>query len=141
MPIRMDLSKADSGFEVIPAGTYEATIFNVEQTEAKKTGRPMLKITLKLTDSGRQVFDYIMLDDPEKNAWRLKQLAIAAGIPDEQLAGEAEIDEKDLMGQPVVITLVVTQPKEGSEYGPSNNVRKYQNPATATVPAGSNIGW
>ena len=142
MPIRMDLSGVSDGFDLIPDGDYNAYIFKVEETATKggnAPGTPMLKVQYKLADqSNRIVFDNIVLN--QKSAWKFKQLLVAAGFSDTDLAGEVEIDVADLQGKPVLITVGTREATQ--QYAASNSVQKVQNPdtvaATAT-PGGA--GW
>lgn len=142
MPIRMDLSGVSDGFDLIPDGDYNAYIFKVEETATKggnAPGTPMLKVQYKLADqSNRIVFDNIVLN--QKSAWKFKQLLVAAGFSDTDLAGEVEIDVADLQGKPVLITVGTREATQ--QYAASNSVQKVQNPDNVAATATPGVaGW
>lgn len=143
MPIRMDVSNVESNFTPIAPGDYEAYVFNVESTTSKK-GKPMLKVTYKLADGGRQLFDNITLES--SMAWKLKMLYAACGITDERLSDpENEVEEAELQGQKVVLSVIAkpasTDPDTGTEYPAGNNIKRVVSAddyTPQTAPAG---GW
>lgn len=142
MPIRMDLSNVKSDFELIEDGNYPATVYDIEETVTKggkSPGTPMLKVTYKLQDgSNRNVWDNIVLN--AASAWKFKQLCVAAGIPDDRLGENAEIETRELKGAPVVIS--VGHREATQQYAASNIVQKVVNTEQAAAAAPSTVaGW
>jgi hypothetical protein len=93
-PIRTDLN-AGSNFEVKPAGDYDAAVFSFKRdvsNGAKTKGATTINVRYKLEDGG-SVFDTYIIHPT--TTWKFKQLLTAAGIPGDELQGEATIGYRD----------------------------------------------
>lgn len=139
-PIRHDLSKVSS-FTTQPEGDYPGYLYKLEPATSngpKTKGTPMLKVQVKLADGMGSVFDNVLLSD--EFLWKWKQLCLAAGIEEDRLGADSEVDTEELQGQAVVVSLGI-QPANGT-YAEKNVIRKYHNPdtyqptAATAVPAG-----
>lgn len=53
---------ADS-YQLIPPGKYRVRIENAEETTSKSSGKPMIKMTLKVSGYNSKIWKYIVLDD------------------------------------------------------------------------------
>ena len=98
MGITVDFTGVQSGFEPIPEGKYEATVFQVEQ-KTSQAGNPYLNWQFKIQGGdfdGRRMF-YMTSLTPQ-SLWKLKQVLHRLGYTDEQLEGEFELDLADLPG-------------------------------------------
>jgi hypothetical protein len=162
-PIRTDLS-AGGGFEVKPAGDYEAAVFSFKRgtsNGAKTKGATSINVRFKLTDGG-SVFDTYYLHPA--TMWRFKQFLIAAGIPGDDFAGDATIGYADefegyeagddetivhvddllerVQGQLVTVRLKVdpqrTNPDTGEIYDERNRIDRV---LPAGVTADTSSGW
>jgi len=116
----VDSAKEDS-FGLIPAGTYEATIFSVKEGKfgpGRNEGRPFWNVQYRISEGdyeNRRVFQRIGLftnwAPTEKNPdgasnFTLIQFLDALGAIDED--GDAEIPEiDDVVGEPVTIRIKV----------------------------------
>ena len=140
-PIRQDLSKANQ-FTVYQVGDYPAFVYKIEETVSngdKNKGCPMLKVQYKLQDRGGSVFDNILLN--EQFAWKWKQLCLAAGIDEDRLGEDSEVDTVEVQGELVMLSLGI-QPAQG-QYDEKNVVRKVQNynSYTPSTPAAQGVGF
>jgi hypothetical protein len=138
--IRMDMSKT-SDFSVVEPGDYPAHIFDIKQTVTKggnAPGSPMLKVQYKLDGGKGSVWDNVVLN--EASAWKFKQLCVGAGIEQDRLGEDAEIDTDELVGQPVILTLGIKPATQ--EYAEANKVMKIHNPDTYSGgAAATGQGW
>jgi len=85
-------------FEPIPAGTYDAILFDVKAVNSKG-GDPMWKATFKITDeafANRRVIDNMMLTGVAN--WKLKQFFDAFGTT-------ADTNTDELLGKPCQLRL------------------------------------
>lgn len=81
----------------LPEGTYRLRILDVEQTEAKKTKTPQLKVTAQVASgeyAERKVVDFFPLS--EAALWRLYKLAEACNV---RMEDTGEVDER---GKPIM---------------------------------------
>lgn len=109
MAIKLDFSNVeDSDFTPLPAGKYKAFVFAMKQKlsgpQSKNPGSPYLEFTFQVPEeNNRRVWQNYSL---QPNAlWNLKMFLQAVGYPAEKLVGAFELDEKDLLGKAVILTL------------------------------------
>lgn len=106
---------------LLPDGDYDFLVKAAEDTVSKKSGAPMIKLTLSIWDTNnyeRTVFDYIMPAIMRK----LKHFADAIGIEDlYEAGGYSANDCVNKSGK----CKIITDMKEGSTFDPSNVVKDY----------------
>ena len=98
---KFSLDLSNTSFEAIPAGTYEATVENVELKQAQHSEFPYLNWSFTITDEeflGRKVWMTTSLNP--KAVWKLQQCFEALGIIDREASAEGgdqefEIDVDD----------------------------------------------
>lgn len=114
MGINIDFSNVKS-IEPLEEGTYLATITKAEETTAKSSGNPMIKVEYEVEGTNNKLFDNFVLTD---NAlWKLKELFGALGYEDEQIV---DFDINELIGQQVQLSVIVEE-YEGKDV---NRVKK-----------------
>jgi hypothetical protein len=104
---------------VFPFGIYEAEVFKAEDTVSKKSGKDMIKLTLKVYGPGEQtviVNDYLM----EAMGKKLRGFCEVAGILDIYESGM--LQASDCFGRSVNVKLKVEQ-QDG--FDPKNAVVDY----------------
>lgn len=141
----LDLSGADlKGFDPLPAGSYNATIFSAEMQETSGAGKtpagtPKLNIRFNVTDEpfvNRVLWgNYVIPPDDYDKAAQLKGMLVrfltAVGYDEKKLtSGKFNLDLEDLAGRECVVTVKV-EPKYGGEEGEMTNA------VTGVKPAGS----
>lgn len=114
-----------------PAGLYNMEVESVELTTSKRSGEPMLAITLFVRDGehkGRKVWEYIV--QSESSAFRMRQFTDALGVkPDgailynEDTKLVSKIDGKKVDGAKFKANIKV-EPGD-DDYGPSNKVKNF----------------
>lgn len=55
------------GYQLIPPGEYRVRIEDAEETESK-TGKPMIKMTLKVSGYNSKIWNYVVLDNTSEKA-------------------------------------------------------------------------
>lgn len=116
-------TKANSGayggnFPLIPEGEYRVVVKKVEETEAKTSGNPMVKVRWMILDEGnflgKLIFDQIVFC--ESMAGRNKHVLKVLGQPYEEQKGEEEleIDPDEWVGKPARV-VVIHETYEGKE--------------------------
>ena len=93
MGLRVDFTNVGSGFEPIPDGEYEATVYSCEVKTGQTSGQPYLNWQFKLQGGefdGRRVF-YTTSLQPQ-SLWNLKKLLIALGYNAEDLKGSFDLE-------------------------------------------------
>ena len=93
MGLRVDFTNVESGFEPIPEGEYEATVYSCEVKTGQTSGQPYLNWQFKLQGGefdGRRVF-YTTSLQPQ-SLWNLKKLLIALGYNSEDLKGSLDLE-------------------------------------------------
>lgn len=55
------------GYQLIPPGEYRVRIEDAEETESK-TGKPMIKMTLKVSGYNSKIWNYVVLDSTSQEA-------------------------------------------------------------------------
>lgn len=114
MGIRVDFTDVKSGFEPIPEGKYDATVFEVEQKVGNNSGKPYLNWQLKIQGGefdGRRVF-YMTSLSPNA-LWKLKANLNALGYSKEELEGDFDLDTTDVVGKSC--TVVITHEEYNGE--------------------------
>lgn len=119
--------KEDSGFEVIPKGTYPAVVDELEFGDSKK-GNPMMTAKFKITEGefeGRVVFDYWVLQGKgsEFGLGKLKKF-LSRVTPEVNLASfnpEDFADEGTAIGRELQVVLRVRTQKSGEYKGEKQN--------------------
>jgi len=105
--VALDLSNVQDGFDPIPAGQYNVSIFEVEEKTASESGNPMLALTLTVLEDpykGRKLFCNIVLI--EQSLWVLKGLLKACGWSDKKLNDpNFSFDTADLEGKAVRVAV------------------------------------
>jgi hypothetical protein len=103
----IDFTGVKSGFELIPEGQQNVTVFAVEQKTSITSGFPYLNWTLKIQGGehdGRKMF-YTSSLQPQC-LWSLKATLINLGYTKEQLEGQFNLDTTELLGRECVAVVV-----------------------------------
>jgi Protein of unknown function (DUF669) len=153
--LNLNLSGADlKGFEPLPAGTYDASVYEVSMKETKggddaklPGGTPMLNVQFKI-DGGdydnRRVFrSFIIAPDKiggkkyEKKAMfdgMLARFFMALGYDEsEVVSDDFDPDFEDLVGKECRVTLSVNPGNEDRGWAPSNDVKAVRPRSEATA--------
>jgi len=105
-----DLSTVkENSFMVLKAGTYTCKIVKAEETVAKTSGNPMIKLELMYEEEGVRLFDNIPIMD--KILWKVKHLV--EGTQTTLLNGE--LDVNDLLGKYVDVKVKVEKDDCGDD--------------------------
>lgn len=112
--INLDFSNVQERKPLEP-GVYNFTVEKAAEA-VSKSGKPMLKVTLKEADTGTFVFDNFVLE--ETCLWRLKQFFTALGLDTSE---SLDVDPDELIGYSVTASV------EQEEYNGNinNKVKKY----------------
>jgi len=106
MGISLDFTGVQgNSFDPIPKGTYHASIFEVTMKETKKGDQMAVfqfKIVEEKQNNRRAFLNHVILPN---TLWSLKNTLLAAGIPEEELAGQVNLDPDDLCGRLVRIVI------------------------------------
>lgn len=114
-----DEALADKGgsYEPIPAGSYNATVFDAKLEEVKSgpnEGKPRFNIQFSITDAAhknRRVFSYVPLY-VANDFWKTKSFFSALGI--DMKAGEFEVPSAaDLAGRPIGVRVKIGADQNG----------------------------
>jgi len=115
-----DLSAASSGdYSVVPAGSYNATIFDVKQETVKSgpnEGKPRFNIQFRLTGEGvenRRVFAYVALYKAG-DYWKTQAFFKALGY--DLTAGTFAVPSpQELSGKPIGVRVKVGKDQDGND--------------------------
>jgi len=148
-----NVEEAGEGFEVLPAGEYQAVITSDEVGDNKKGTGKIITLSLKITNgkhTGTDLKDYISLTNTNPEAARigqgqLKRVCTLCGIP------YPPADTTLLYGKPLNIKVAVeefTSNKTGQQLK-SNKIKSYKKPAPVADPQpqpvaqqpAQNSGW
>lgn len=101
-----------------PAAEYDFEVISAIDTVSKKSGKPMIKVELRVFSGGseRKVTDYLM----ESMAFKLIHFARSTGMSKEYEAGG--LDPMAMQGRSGRVKLKI---KEQSGYMPKNEVQDY----------------
>ena len=118
--LEYDLSEVKNEFEALPASSYEAKIAACEYTQAKTSGKPMLKFTWEVLDgefAARKLFDNVLLE----TSWKVKQYADVAGIP-----SGSELNTEDFLGAEGILTVgyAKKQNPDDPDEAPRNQINR-----------------
>jgi hypothetical protein len=105
----IDFSDVSTEFEPLAKGDYPAVIEDSEVRTGQQSGQPYLNVTFDLKDSpGKQ---WGMFSLTPQSLWRLKQLAVRAGVSAEFLASAPTIDmiRAELKNRDVVLRLDIEE--------------------------------
>jgi hypothetical protein len=134
---------ADKGgsYEPIPAGSYNASIYEVKLEEVKSgpnEGKPRYNIQFSITDDGhknRRVFSYVPLY-VANDFWKTKSFFSAIGI--DMTAGDFTAPNPgDLAGIPIGVRVKVGADQNGQ---PRNEVAGFDKPTNSAASALAGIG-
>ena len=106
---------------LIPAGIYPFTVTSAEDKVSKKSGAPMMQLSLEVfaaDGKSRKVTDYIM----EAVAYKLRHFAMAVGMGD-QYTRDGELKPHDMLGRSGSCMIRV-EPAEGN-FSAKNSVKDY----------------
>ena len=99
----------ENDFKVLKAGTYTFKIVKAEETVAKSSGNPMIKLELMQEEEGVKLFDNVPIMD--KMLWKVKHLV--EGTQTTLLNGE--LDVNDLLGKYVDVKVKVEKDDCGDD--------------------------
>jgi hypothetical protein len=136
--LTINLSPADlqqnSDYAPIPAGTYNATVFNAELTEVKSgenAGKPQYKLQFRISDGkaeNRRIFTYVPLYTG-KAFWKSQAFFSALGY--DMSEGSFTVPTpNELAGKAVAVKVTVVPGQNGGE---DNNVAGFVKAGTATA--------
>lgn len=121
-------------YEPIPAGSYNATVYEVKQEEVRSgdnAGKPRLNVQFRLTGEGvenRRVFSYVPLY-VAKDAWKAASFFSSLGY--DVKAGSFKVPEiADLLGKPIGVRVKIGVDQNGQ---PRNEVGGFDKPADAAA--------
>lgn len=124
------LASAGGSYDPVPAGSYNATIFNVEQEEVRSgdnAGKPRFNVQFRLTGEGvenRRVFGYVPLY-VAKDFWKAQAFFKALGY--DMKSGKFTVPEVvDLLGKPIGVRVKIGTDQNGQ---PRNEVGGFDAPA------------
>lgn len=147
----LDLSGADTkGFDVIPSGAYNATVFAAEMQETQggpaaklPAGTPKVNVQFRISDGeyeNRRVFNSFVIPPADyENAAKLKgmlvRFLVALGYDEKKItSGKFDLDMEDLIGRECTV-VVGQKPKYNGAEGEMDNVVKGIKPAGAATGA------
>ena len=123
--------QSNSDYTPVPAGKYQATIFDVKLEEVRSgenAGKPRFNIQFRLTGEGvenRRVFSLVPLY-VAKDFWKAQSFFKALGYDIE--AGDFTVPEvNELLGKPLGVTVKIGADQNGE---PRNEVSGFNAPAT-----------
>lgn len=153
----LDLSQADAGgFEALPAGTYDCTVFSAEMTATKgnpgaklPAGTPMIKVMFRVSEEpykNRRLFtQYVIAPakiDGQKNEKKsvsdgiLASFLVAIGIPQEDVkSGKYVLDLPGMAGRACRVGV-----KKEQKYGTKPEDDEWDNTVTGVKPSRATEG-
>lgn len=123
--MKIDFSNVQSGFELMPEGTYEAALTGFNIAPSKSSGQPTvtLEFTVQEGDyTGRKLWQAHSLQPHALFA--LKRTLIALGVPEDELEGAIEVEDtlEQLTGEMVRLD-VGHRTYEGETYSNITKIR------------------
>lgn len=125
---------SNSSYEPVPAGSYEATVYEAKQETVKagpNEGKPRLNVQFRLSGPGvenRRVFSYIPLY-VANDAWKVASFFSALGY--DVKAGAFKVPEvTELLGKPISVRVKIGTDQNGQ---PRNEVGGFDKPADAAA--------
>jgi len=128
-----------TGFDVIPAGEYEAIIIESEMKPTKNNNGSYLQLTFQLTGGqydGRYVWARLNLDNPNQQAVDIAQRELSAIC--RAVGVMTPSDSSDLHDVPLIIKVGI-EPARG-QYSESNSIKSYKAIGEASKPAAPSGG-
>lgn len=129
------LASKGGSYEPVPAGSYNATVFEVKQEEVRSgpnEGKPRLNVQFSITDEGhknRRVFSYVPLY-VGNDFWKAQSFFKSLGY--DMKAGDFEVPTpNELAGKPIGVRVKISTDQNGQ---PRNEVGGFDK---STDPAGS----
>jgi hypothetical protein len=117
------LASKGGSYEPIPAGSYNATVFEVKQEEVRSgpnEGKPRLNVQFSITDEGhknRRVFSYVPLY-VGNDFWKAQSFFKSLGY--DMKAGDFEVPTpNELAGKPIGVRVKIGTDQNGQ---PRNEV-------------------
>lgn len=121
---------SQSQYTVVPAGSYNATIFDVKSETVKagpNEGKPRFNVQFRLTGEGvenRRVFGYVSLY-VAGDFWKTQSFFSALGY--DVKSGKFTVpDTNDLLGKPIGVRVKVGKDQNGAD---RNEVAGFDKPA------------
>jgi len=109
-------------YEVLPTGDYPAEIESIELTDGQFGQQ--LKFTFSLIGKPQSLWGWASASFTTKSKLYAWTRAAFGGRP---IPPNYTLDTDDLIGKPVVLTVVVSTKDDGAEYNKIENVRPYLN--------------
>ena len=122
----VNFAEASEGFDPLPEGIYNATVFKCEHKVGKESQKPYLAWTFAIQDPGhknRRLFHNTSLQPQALR--RFRDVLLAVGYTKEQLSGQLSLGQEffdAISGRPV--RLNVTIDEEGYQGQPRNRVAR-----------------
>lgn len=111
------LASTKGSYEPIPAGSYNATVFEVKQEQVQSgdnAGKPRFNVQFSITDEGhknRRVFSYVPLY-VAKDFWKAQAFFSALGY--DMKAGDFEVPTPaELAGKPIGVRVKIGTDQNG----------------------------
>ena len=107
---------------LLDVGTYEFYTFKAEDTTSKKSGRPMIKLILKVIDKNgeeRTVTDYLI----DTMLYKVKHYCDSVGLEEEYKSGN--LNAALCEGRSGKVKIIIDEPEEDSAFNPKNAVKDY----------------
>jgi len=125
MPYKVDFTNAADGFELVPAGRYEVEVESAEIEGPGPSGSMYLAVRFRIVNDdefeGRLLFQNFSFS--EKALFRIKPFLKAVGFDEDDLGGELELDETELVG--ISLEVLVRQQKNKESGEMVNNVSRF----------------
>ena len=113
-----------------PAGQFEAAIIKVEEDLSKKTGDPMLKVSIEIYGTGKTtgqkttIVEYITAPPPgsgrKGSLFKLKSIAAAVGLVEKFKA--KTLKPKELVGKTMLVDVEI---EEDPKFGDKNVITSF----------------
>jgi Protein of unknown function (DUF669) len=114
-----DLSSSEGSYSVIPAGSYNATIYDIKQETVKSgpnEGKPRFNIQFRISDGAnenRRVFGYVALYKAG-DYWKTQAFFKALGY--DLTAGSFTVPTpQELSGKPIGVRVKVGKDQDGND--------------------------
>lgn len=135
------LASSAGSYEPIPAGSYNATVYEAKLEEVKSgdnAGKPRLNVQFSITDEGhknRRVFSYVPLY-VAKDFWKAQSFFKALGY--DMKAGDFEVPTpNELAGKPIGVRVKIGVDQNGQ---PKNEVGGFDKATDSAASALAGIG-
>lgn len=135
-----DLQQNTGSYSAVPAGTYAATIFNVELAQVKNgenAGKPQYKLQFRIAEGqyeNRRLFTYVPLYTG-KAFWKTQAFFGALGY--DMKDGQFTVPTpNELAGKPIAVKVTIVKDQDGAD---DNNVAGFSKGASP-VGAAANLG-